>query len=88
VGRWQFDGAPPARGPAERPRPSGKKGSGWLERKKRMGRCWAERMDGPDVTGKKILFRIKFDFEYTMALEICTRRFRRNFDMKIFPKFF
>jgi hypothetical protein len=29
--------------------------------KKRMGRGWAERPDGPEVTGK-ILFRIKFDF--------------------------
>jgi hypothetical protein len=27
-------------------------------------------------------------FEYTKALEICTRRFRRNFDMRIFSKFF
>jgi hypothetical protein len=27
-------------------------------------------------------------FEYTKALEICTRRFRRNFDIRIFPKFF
>jgi hypothetical protein len=27
-------------------------------------------------------------FEYTKALEICRRRFRRNFDMGIFPKFF
>jgi hypothetical protein len=27
-------------------------------------------------------------FEYTKALEICSRRFRRNFDMRIFPKFF
>jgi hypothetical protein len=27
-------------------------------------------------------------FEYTRALEICRRRFRRNFDMGIFPKFF
>jgi hypothetical protein len=36
-GRWQFSGAPPARGPAgpaERPRHSGKRGSGRLERKK------------------------------------------------------
>jgi hypothetical protein len=65
-GRWQFGGAPPTRGPAgptERPRPSGKRRSGRLERKekKRMGRGWAERPDGPEVTGK-ILFRIKFDF--------------------------
>jgi hypothetical protein len=27
-------------------------------------------------------------FEFTKALEICTRRFRRDFDMRIFPKFF
>jgi hypothetical protein len=27
-------------------------------------------------------------FEFTKALEICRRRFRRNFDMRIFPKFF
>jgi hypothetical protein len=56
-------------------------------KKNREGRGWAERPDGPKVTGK-ILFRIKFDFLYTEALEICTRRFRRNFDMRIFPKFF
>jgi hypothetical protein len=27
-------------------------------------------------------------FKYTNALKICTRRFRRNFDMRIFPKIF
>jgi hypothetical protein len=27
-------------------------------------------------------------FEFTKALEICRRRFRRNFDMRIFRKFF
>jgi hypothetical protein len=26
-------------------------------------------------------------FEYANALEICTRRFRSSFDMRIFPKF-
>jgi hypothetical protein len=25
-------------------------------------------------------------FEYTKALKICTRRFRRNFDMRVFSK--
>jgi hypothetical protein len=30
----------------------------------------------------------KLIFEYTKALEICRRRFRRNFDMRIFPKIF
>jgi hypothetical protein len=28
------------------------------------------------------------NFEFTKALEICRRRFRRNFDMRIFPKIF
>jgi hypothetical protein len=45
-GRWQSGRVPLARGPAESPRPSGKGGSGRLERKKRMGRNWAERSDG------------------------------------------
>jgi hypothetical protein len=27
-------------------------------------------------------------FYFTKAFKICTRRFRRNFDMGIFPKFF
>jgi hypothetical protein len=50
-------------------------------KEKKMGRGWGE-SDG------KILFQIKFDFfEYSKALEICTRRFRRNFDMRVFPKF-
>jgi hypothetical protein len=49
---------------AERPRPSGERGSGWLEEKN--GHGWAKRPDGP--TGHwadwgesegKILFRIK-----------------------------
>jgi hypothetical protein len=38
---------------------------------------------------KKKNFWIKnWIFEFTKALEICTRRFRRNFDVRIFPKFF
>jgi hypothetical protein len=27
-------------------------------------------------------------FEFTKALQICTRKFRRNLDTRIFPKFF
>jgi hypothetical protein len=51
-----------------------------------MGRGWAERPDGPEA--EENYFRIIFwIFEYTKALEICTRKFRRNFDMRIFPKF-
>jgi hypothetical protein len=38
---------------------------------------------------KKKNFRIRnWIFEFTKALEICRRRFRRNFDMRIFSKFF
>jgi hypothetical protein len=51
-----------------------------------MGRGWAKRPDGPKA--EENYFQIKFwIFEYTKALEICIRRFRRNFDMRIFPKF-
>jgi hypothetical protein len=62
-GRWQSGKVPPTRrlaGPAERPRPSGKRGSGRLERKKRMGRGWDERPDGPKA--EENYFRIKFGF--------------------------
>jgi hypothetical protein len=48
---------------------------------------WAARSAGPKTRKKN--FRIKnWIFEFTKALEICRRRFRRNFDMRIFPKFF
>jgi hypothetical protein len=48
---------------------------------------WAARSAGPKA--KKRISELKFGFlEFTKALEICTRRFRRNFDMRIFPKFF
>jgi hypothetical protein len=43
---------------------------------------WATRLAGPKASKKN--FRIKkWIFEFTKALEICTRRFRRNFDMRI-----
>jgi hypothetical protein len=29
-----------------------------------------------------------WNFEFLATLKICTRRFIRNFDMRIFPKFF
>jgi hypothetical protein len=53
--------------------------------KGRMGRLAA----GPiGLKGRKISFlNNNLIFEYTKALETC-RRFRRNFDMRIFPKFF
>jgi hypothetical protein len=48
---------------------------------------WAARSAGSKIRKKN--FRIKnWIFEFTKALKICRRRFRRNFDMRIFPKFF
>jgi hypothetical protein len=42
---------------------------------------------GPEL--KRNSFQNKnWIFKFTKALEICTRRFRRNFDTRIFPKFF
>jgi hypothetical protein len=48
---------------------------------------WAARLAG--LKAWKNDFWIKnWFFEFIKALEICTGRFRRNFDMRIFPKFF
>jgi hypothetical protein len=54
---------------------------------------WARGQAGrggrPGRKSRKMNFRIKnWIFEFTKALEICRSRFRRNFDMRIFPKFF
>jgi hypothetical protein len=53
---------------------------------------WARGRAGCGVSrakSKEKNFRIKnWIFEFTKALEICRRRFRRNFDTGIFPKFF
>jgi hypothetical protein len=37
---------------------------------------------------EKNLLNKKLDFKYKKALEICRRRFMRNFDLRIFPKIF
>jgi hypothetical protein len=60
------------------------------QRKKReAGRAmWAKRPSGPVGCVKKSFWNKKWIWEFTKALEICTRRFRRNFDTRIFPKFF
>jgi hypothetical protein len=44
-------------------------------------------LTGPEL--KRNSFQNKnWIFEFTKALKICTKRFRRNFNTKIFPKFF
>jgi hypothetical protein len=59
--------------------------AGWKTSGSRLGRLSTGPI-GPKV--KETCFLNKnLIFEYTKALEIC-RRFRRNFDMRIFPKIF
>jgi hypothetical protein len=48
---------------------------------------WATKSAGPKSRKRISELKIRF-FEFTKALEIGRRRFRRNFDMWIFPKFF
>jgi hypothetical protein len=62
-------------------RPVEKKTSGT-----RLGRLAAGPI-GPKVKENSFLNK-NLIFEYTKALEFCRRRFRRNFDMSIFPKIF
>jgi hypothetical protein len=42
---------------------------------------------GPN-SEKKFFSNKNWIFQFTKAFEICRRKFRRNFDMRIFPKFF
>jgi hypothetical protein len=83
--------APPARGQLGRPGGRGPVGKGGGS-----GRLGKENGGGPRLGRKPKLgpiqvvnlfnFFLKFDFLAT--LEICARRFRRDFGMEIFPKFF
>jgi hypothetical protein len=55
--------------------------------------AWAERPNRPAGRLGRNLKRNSFwnknwICEFTKALKICTRTFRRNFDVGIFPKFF
>jgi hypothetical protein len=63
--------------PAETARPVG-----WLGQRVNP-QDWSGRKQGKMISELKIGF-----FEFTKSLEICRRRFSRNFDMRIFPKFF
>jgi hypothetical protein len=52
----------------------------------RVGRL-AAGPNGPEVKENSFLNK-NLIFDYSKALEICRRRFRRNFEVRIFPKFF
>jgi hypothetical protein len=41
-----------------------------------------------EIKKKRISELKKWIFKFIKALVICRKRFRRNFDMRIFPKFF
>jgi hypothetical protein len=56
---------------------------GWKER-----RAVAWRNPEPWQNSKEILFKYQLILEFGRTLENCTRRFRRNLDMRIFPKIF
>jgi hypothetical protein len=62
------------------------KGSGPTGVEGEVGRGWAESGAGPKF--KKILFEFQLILQFGRTLENCTRRFRRNFNMGIFPKIF
>jgi hypothetical protein len=57
---------------------------------------WGGRRGGPRLcrirsrarNQKKFFLNFNLFLEFGRALEICTRRFRRDFDMMIFPKIF
>jgi hypothetical protein len=65
-------------------------GRGGADEKKKNRPRLAERPDGPigPKVRKHSFPNNNLIFEYTKALEIYRRRFRRNFDMGIFPKIF
>jgi hypothetical protein len=62
-----------------------KRGPGGLQGK--VGNTGGSASDGPKSEENSFPNK-NWIFEYTKALEICTRRFRRNFDMRNFPKIF
>jgi hypothetical protein len=71
---------------------AGKVGFDLWEERGQWGQL-GRRLSGPvRIAGSKVKkkdFLIKnWIFEFTKALEICTRKFRRDFGMGIFSKFF
>jgi hypothetical protein len=87
LGREGELGQPRGRGPV------GRGGRKWLVEKRKKWAAARPRSRlaagpiGPNVR-KKSFPNNNLIFEYTKVLEICRRRFRRNFDMMIFLKIF
>jgi hypothetical protein len=54
----------------------------------RRGRPWLGRTRSRARIQKEIIFEFQLILEFGRTLENSTRTFRRNFDMRIFPKIF
>jgi hypothetical protein len=68
-------------GPGERWRPMGRGGSAWVE------------LDRPgqiprEDSNEKMIFEFQWNLKFDKALGNSGRRFMRNLDMRVFPKFF
>jgi hypothetical protein len=74
-------------GLVDRPRPRKGKRE-WAGRGGRRGGSWLSRIRSRAITQKDFIFEFQLILEFDMTLQNCTRRFRRNFDMGIFPKIF
>jgi hypothetical protein len=82
-------------GPAKGRGPVAGGGNGPMGGQRGVGRPgWKERWAaaGPNLelgqNSKRFFFEFQLILEFGRTLENCTRRFRRNFDIEIFPKIF
>jgi hypothetical protein len=71
-------------GPTERPRPSGERENGRMGKEKGSGPRLGRKPELGPIHVIKPFLNIYLEFEYLATLEICTRRYRRNFDMGFF----
>jgi hypothetical protein len=60
----------------------------WASRGGRRGGPWLGRIQSRARIQKEIIFEFQLILEFGRTLENCTKIFRRNFDMGIFPKIF
>jgi hypothetical protein len=67
----------------------GGSGVGWARRgRKGVGPQLGQKLEMGQSSRNKILSNFIWNLDFWQTLEICTRRFRRNFDMGILPKIF
>jgi hypothetical protein len=89
IGQGATDAWPAGpRGWAGQPRPSGERESGRLGKEKGSGLQLGRKPELGTIQVIKPFLNFYLEFKFLATLKICTRRFRRNFDMGIFPKIF